>query len=110
MPAPRFQPSPAAITALGMTFSGLTQETRRRFTINDSVSAGVVISVVEPSSPAADKRLQAGDVVVEINQEPVKQPSDAAEKLKTLKSAGKTSALLLIAQRAKARFASSPSR
>ncbi len=94
---PSIQPSPAAITALGMTFSGLTQETRRRFTINDSVSAGVVISVVEPSSPAADKRLQAGDVVVEINQEPVKQPSDAAEKLKTLKSAGKTSALLLIA-------------
>ena len=92
VPAP-----PAAITAFGMTFSGLTQETRRRFTINDSVSAGVVISVVEPSSPAADKRLQAGDVVVEINQEPVKQPADAADKLKTLKSAGKTSALLLVA-------------
>ncbi len=89
--------APAAMTALGMTFSGLTQETRRRFTINDSVSAGVVISGVEPSSPAADKRLQPGDILVEINQEPVKQPSDAADKLKTLKNAGKTSALLLIA-------------
>ena len=89
--------APVATSALGMTFSDLTKETRHRFTINDSVSAGVVISGVEPSSPAADKRLQAGDILVEINQEPVKQPSDAADKLKTLKSAGKTSALLLIA-------------
>ena len=62
-----------------------------------SSSSGVVISSVDPVSPAADKRLRPGDVVVEIDQEPVKQPADAVEKLQGLKSKGKTSALLLVA-------------
>ncbi len=83
--------------AIGMTFSGLTSEARRKYTIKDSVASGVVISGVEPNSPAAAKRLQAGEVLVEINQEPVSEPSAAAEKFKTLKSDGKKSALLLVA-------------
>ena len=96
VPTPTPETSPA-MTALGMSFSGLTSEARQKYTINDSVASGVIISGVEPNSPAAEKRLQAGDVLVEINQEPVKQPSDAAEKFKALKNGGKTSALLLIA-------------
>ena len=95
--APAAPSAPPALKALGMTFRDLSRETRRQFTINDSVAAGVVISSVDPASPAADKRLRPGDVVVEINQEPVKQPSDAADKLQGLKDKGKTSALLLVA-------------
>ena len=34
---------------------------------------------------------------MEINQEPVRQPSEAADKIKSLKDSGKTSALLLVA-------------
>ena len=95
--------------ALGMTFSGLTAETRQKFTINESVASGVVISDVEPNSAAAEKRLQAGEVLVEINQEPVKQPSDVADKFSTLKSAGKRSAVLLIANtRGEVRFVAVP--
>jgi serine protease Do len=82
---------------LGMTFSGLTAEARQKYTINDSVASGVVISGVAPNSPASEKRLQPGEVLVEINQEPVKQPLDAAQKIKSLKEAGKKSALLLVA-------------
>ena len=92
-----------------MTFGGLTQETRRQFAINESITSGVVIAGVDPSSPAADKRLRPGDVVVEIDQEPVKQPSDAADKLKPLKSGGKTSALFLIANaQGEVRFVAMP--
>ena len=95
--------------ALGMTFSGLTSETRQKFTIDDSVASGVVISEVEPNSAAAEKRLQPGEVVVEINQEPVKQPSDVADKFITLKTAGKRSALLLVASaRGEVRFVAIP--
>ena len=91
-------PSPAAVqSALGMTFSGLTSETRQKFTINDSVSSGVVISDVAPNSPAADKQLRPGEILVEINQEPVSEPSAAADKFRALKGSGKKSALLLIA-------------
>ncbi len=98
-PSPQAKPAePAAVQkAIGMTFSGLTSEARHKYTIKDSVASGVVISGVEPNSPAAAKRLQAGEVLVEINQEPVNEPSAAAEKFKTLKSDGKKSALLLVA-------------
>jgi serine protease Do len=90
--------APAAVqAAIGMTFSGLTSDARRKYTIKDSVASGVVISDVAPNSPAAAKRLQAGEVLVEINQEPVSEPAAAAEKFKSLKSDGKTSALLLVA-------------
>ncbi len=91
-------PSEAAVrTALGLSLSGLTGEARRKYTINDSVAGGVLISGVAPDSPAADKRLQAGEVLMEINQEPVRQPAEAADKIKALKDSGKTSALLLVA-------------
>ena len=94
---------------LGMTFSGLTSDTRQKFTINNSVAAGVVISEVEPNSAAAEKRLQPGEVVVEVNQEPVKQPSEIADKLDTLRTAGKRSALLLVANaRGEVRFVAIP--
>ena len=88
---------PPALSALGMTFSGLTAASRQKYTIPDSVASGVVITGVVPSSAAASKRLQPGEVVVEINQEPVKQPAEAAQKIEALKSDGKTSALLLVA-------------
>ena len=95
---PNKPPGPAAVErALGMTFSGLTSEMRQKYTINDSVSSGVIISDVAPNSPAADKRLQAGEVLVEINQEPVSEPQAAAQKFQALKSNGKKSALLLVA-------------
>lgn len=89
--------APQVEVALGMSFTGLTPETRQKYTINDSVSSGVVIANVDPKSPAAEKRLQAGEVLVEVNQEPVKDAADAAKKLKALKDSGKKTALLLIA-------------
>ena len=50
---------------------------RKRYEIKDSVK-GVVITQVSPNSPAADKGIKEGDVVVEINQEPVAAPADGA--------------------------------
>ncbi|MGD0635287.1 MAG: Do family serine endopeptidase [Beijerinckiaceae bacterium] len=95
--APAAPVEPPAQMALGMTFSGLTSAARQKYAIANSVASGVVITGVAPSSAAASKKLQPGEVVVEINQEPVKQPEDAAQKIDALKAEGKTSALLLIA-------------
>ena len=50
-----------------------------------------------PDSSAAEKHVQSGDVIVEINQEPVKDPADLSKKIEALKSGGKKSALLLVA-------------
>ena len=54
----------------------------------------------DPSSNAAEKRLQAGEVIVEINQKAVSNPSDVQDVLKGLKKDGKKSALLLVANAA----------
>ena len=83
--------------AMGMEFSSLTDDVRQQFAIKDNVTAGVVITRVDPDSAAADKHVQAGEVVMEINQEPVKEPADIAKKIHALKGAGKKSALLLVA-------------
>jgi len=82
--------------ALGMEFSSLNDSTRLKFAIKDSITTGVVITSVDPDSAAADKHIQPGEIVVEINQDPVKDPADVGKKLKSLKDDGKKLALLLI--------------
>jgi serine protease Do len=83
--------------ALGMEFSSLSEELRQRYAIKSTVASGVVITNVDPDSSAAEKRVQPGDVVMEINQEPIKEPADISKKLDALKKSGKKSALLLVA-------------
>jgi serine protease Do len=82
--------------ALGMEFTNLNAAARTKFSIKDGVK-GVVVSNVDPNSPAADKRIQAGDTIVEINQEAVNQPGDIAAKMKAAKEQGRKSALFLVA-------------
>ncbi len=52
-----------------MELSAINAETRRRFNLKDG-QRGVVINRVDPDSNAATKRLSAGDVIVEVGQEP----------------------------------------
>ena len=56
--------------AFGMELSGLSDEARKTFKIKDGVK-GVVVASVEPNSPAAEKGLQPGDVIEEVNQQAV---------------------------------------
>ena len=87
----------AAQSALGLEFSRLTDEARARYQIKDTVKSGVLIANVDPRSDAAEKRLRPGEVLLEINQEPVSDPADAVKKIKALKDAGKKTALLIVA-------------
>ena len=82
--------------ALGLDLSNLTDDLRRKFKIKDSVK-GVVITGVEAGSAAAEKRLNAGDVIVEVAQEPVANADAVQKRIDTLKKEGKKSALLLVA-------------
>jgi serine protease Do len=96
-------------TTLGLELSKLSDELRARFQIKDTVKAGAVITSVDPRSDAAEKRLQPGEVVQEINQEAVSEPGDAVKKIKSLKDSGKKSALLVIANgRGDTRFVALP--
>jgi serine protease Do len=86
----------AARRALGLELSGVSEELRRRFNIKETVK-GVVVTRVDPNSAAADKRIQPGEVIVEVGQEPVSNPADVARRVDALKKEGRKSALLLVA-------------
>ncbi len=81
--------------ALGLDLGTLTTENRKRFNIKDGIK-GVLIVRVDSNSRAAEKRIQTGDIIVEVSQEAVNSPSDVTERLEKLKSAGKKVALFAI--------------
>jgi serine protease Do len=82
--------------AFGMELSALSDETRKTFKIKDGVK-GVVVSSIEPNSAAAEKGLQPGDVIEEVNQQAVSAPDEVSKAIDALKKAGKKSALMLVA-------------
>jgi len=87
---------PAVKKALGLELTSMTDELRKRYSIKDGVR-GVLVTRVDPNSPASDKRIAPGDVIVEVQQEPVTTPDAMTKRLDALKKEGKKSALLLVA-------------
>src|SRR5437868_4112676 len=82
--------------ALGLSLAGMTDELRKKYKIKDAVK-GVVITAVEANSAAAEKRLNAGDVIVKVTDEEVSNPADVQKRIDQLKKDGKKTALLLVA-------------
>ena len=81
---------------LGLDLVTMNDEMRKRFSIKDTVK-GVLIAKVDPNSPAAEKRLAPGDVIVEVQQEAVATPDAVSKRIDSLKKDGKKSVLLLVA-------------
>ncbi len=65
----------------------------------DPAMHGVVVATVDPSSDAAGKGLQRGDVVVSVNRAPVASVADVAKAVAQAKSAGRTAVLLYVQRR-----------
>jgi serine protease Do len=81
--------------ALGMDLSAMSDTLRTRFKIKDSVK-GVVVTGVEAGSVAAERRITAGETIVEVAQEPVASPTDIQKRIDQLKKDGRRQALLLV--------------
>jgi serine protease Do len=86
---------PVTQKALGLDLATLSKDLRGKYKIKDSVK-GVVITSVDGTSDAADKRLSAGDVIVEVAQEAVSSAADIKKRIDQLKKDGKRSVLLLV--------------
>jgi serine protease Do len=80
---------------LGMTLAPVSDELRQKHSIAADV-AGVVVTAVATGSPAEEKRIAAGDVIVEVAQESVSTPADISARLKALKDEGRRLALFLV--------------
>jgi serine protease Do len=72
-PAP--EPSSQRGSALGLSVRELDREFAQRFKLPDGME-GVVISRVEPMSPAFDADIERGHVLLEINRHPVRSVDD----------------------------------
>ena len=89
------EPEPDREDLLGLSIAPLTDELRNRYNIAISIE-GVIITEVKPNSPAAQKNVKPGDVIVEVTQEKVKQPQDVKARLLAVKKSGRRSVLLLL--------------
>ena len=94
---PRVSPADTERSILALRPADLNETSRLKFSIKESIASGVVVADVDQDSPAADKHIQPGEVIEEVNQEPVKTPADVVGKLHALKDSGKKLALLLVA-------------
>jgi serine protease Do len=86
---------PVTQKALGLDLATLSKDLRTKYKIKDSVK-GVLVTGVDGTSDAADKRLSAGDVIVEVAQEAVGSAADIKKRIDQLKKDGKKSVLLLV--------------
>jgi serine protease Do len=87
---------PVTQKALGLDLATLSKDLRTKYKVKDSVK-GVIITGVDGTSDAAEKRLSAGDVIVEVAQEAVTNAADVKKRVEQVKKDGKKSVLLLVA-------------
>jgi serine protease Do len=87
--------APVVKKALGLELSSMTDEVLKRYSIKETVK-GVVVTKVDPDSAASEKRIAAGDVITEVQQEAVQTPDALVKRIAALEKEGKKSALFLV--------------
>ncbi|MBV9016474.1 MAG: Do family serine endopeptidase, partial [Alphaproteobacteria bacterium] len=83
----------ASTTSLGLQLSSIDQNLRREYRIPKEVE-GAVVTKVENDSPAASLGIEPGDVIMSVDQKPVKNPEEAAAELKQAAAQGNILLLL----------------
>ena len=96
-PAPRTAPAapPPRVSMLGLSLGVLDGNGRSQFKIAGNVQ-GVLVIDVGADSPAADKNIRPGDVIVQVQGAPVRSPEDVTARIAADRKAGKKVELLLV--------------
>ncbi|MFV0295354.1 MAG: Do family serine endopeptidase [Hyphomicrobiaceae bacterium] len=81
---------------LGMKMAPLDDKLRKTYAIDAKVSTGMVVTEVAPKSAAERKGIRAGDVIVEVAQDPVKTNADVAKAIAKVRKAGRRAILLRV--------------
>jgi serine protease Do len=80
---------------LGLNLAPLDKNTREQLGLAGS-SSGAVVAGVKPDSPAEQRGIQAGDLIVRIDSTKVENPADAADAIRKATKAGKKAVLVQI--------------
>ena len=103
-PAVADLPVTSTIEQLGLTLQKVSDQLRERYGLSDQVK-GVIVTKVAPNSPAAEKQLQPGDVILEVDQKPVTTPAEITDIVAKLQQQKKKSVLLFVERQGDPRFA-----
>ena len=88
-------PSSPASETLGLSLQPVTPQIARALNL-PAGTAGVVITGISPSSDAAQKGLQRGDLIVAVQGQRVTTPAQVVAAVNAAKKAGRSSVLLLV--------------
>ena len=86
---------PTDIAGLGLKLAPLNQDTRDKFQVGAD-QKGVVVTDVSPDGAAADRGVKPGDIIVEVQQEPVSSPADVQDRVDRTRKQNRKSVLMLI--------------
>ena len=89
----------AVETALGLKLLPLSDELRKEYKLEEKVEGGVLVSEVDQDSAAAEKNIQAGNVILEVGQEKVNTPAEVVNRVKELEKEGRKSVLMLVSNK-----------
>jgi serine protease Do len=86
---------PTDITGLGLKVAPVSQDLKDKFQLGAD-QKGVVITDVAPNTPAAERGLKPGDVIVEVQQAEVTAPGDIQKQVDAARKADRKNVLMLI--------------
>ncbi len=88
-------PRNTEISGLGARLSAITDELREKYKISPD-QKGVVVTDVTADGPAAGRGMKPGDVIVEVQQEPVSTPADVQERMDRYRKQNRKTVLMLV--------------
>jgi serine protease Do len=97
------QNTPVELPTLGLAIMPLDEATKSARNIDAEVNGALVVTV-DGEGPAAQKDVQPGDVIVEVNQDPVTSTADVAKGVADADKAKRKSVLMLLNRKGDLRF------
>ncbi|MCS6921065.1 MAG: Do family serine endopeptidase [Elioraea sp.] len=86
---------PVEVPGTGLRLASITPELRERFGLSQE-ARGVLVVEVEPNSPAAERGVRPGDLILEVQQEAVSNPAEVRERFDRARQTGRRNVLVLI--------------
>ncbi|HET6607695.1 MAG TPA: DegQ family serine endoprotease [Rhodopila sp.] len=86
---------PTDIAGLGLKVAPVSQELKDKFQLNGE-QKGVVITDVAPNTPASERGLKPGDVIMEVQQNEVASAADVQKQVEAARKADRKNVLMLI--------------
>ena len=101
------KPKASKVSQMGLSLAQLDGGTRAKFKVPNDVQ-GVVVTDVDPDSPAGDNHFIPGDVIVQVQSQAVHTPDDVAKRLDEDAKAGKKIEMMLVSRAGESTYVAMP--